>query len=148
MTYLVNHLKCQSVVEFWVWHHCGKQGHGASRGNLGEWNDAQEELHPLHPARLRLAEHIATERSVHGPHGAIIFLLLHGEIGLHDLLQRFLLRSLGKFVVGRILLYRCDKCWLPGKFLDLVVRLGNTTTSHIACSPCLTATGPSLTCPT
>src|SRR5947199_10853454 len=82
------------------------------------------------------------------PHRTIVFLLLHGEVGLQDLLQRFLLRSFVKLVVRGILLDWRGKRWLPGKFLDFVVRLGNAATSHNVSSPCLTSllTIPHLGC--
>src|SRR5207253_9369544 len=95
-----------------------------------ERDDAQEELLPLHPALLDLAEHVAADRAVHRAEDAIVLLLFHREVGAQDLLERILLRRLLERVVRRVLLDRRDERRLPGQLLDLLVRFGDAGPTH------------------
>ena len=83
----------------------------------------QEQLLPLHPALLDLAEHVAADGAVHRAEDAVVLLLLHREVGAQDLLERILLGRLLERVVGRVLVDRLDERRLPGQLLDLVVGL-------------------------
>src|SRR4029079_2961517 len=123
MTNLVDHLDGQPVVDLGVGHRVDRQRHRARGGDLRERDDAQEDLLPFHPALLDLAEHVAADRAVHRAEHAVVLLLLHGEVGAQDLLERVLLRGLLERVVGRVLVDRLDERRLPGKLLDLLVGL-------------------------
>src|SRR4029079_1578516 len=123
MTNLVDHLDGQPVVDLGVGHRVDRQRHRARGGDLRERDDAQEDLLPFHPALLDLAEHVAADRAVHRAEHAVVLLLLHGEVGAQDLLQRVLCRGLLERVVGRVLVDRLDERRLPGELLNLLVGL-------------------------
>ena len=100
----------------------------------------QEQLLPLHPALLDLAEHVAADRAVHRAEDAVVLLLLHREVGPQDLLERVLLRGLLERVVGRVLVDRLDERRLPGQLLDLVVGLRDAGSGSRPTLPLLSAT--------
>src|SRR5205823_3369903 len=110
------------------------QRHGAGGADLRERDDAQEELLPLHPALLDLAEHVAPDGAVHRAEHAVVLLLLHREVGAQDLLERILLRRLLERVVRRELLDGAHERGLPGQLLDLLVRLRDARPTHVTAS--------------
>src|SRR4051812_24307546 len=130
MTNLVDHLDRQAVVQLGVRDRPDRQRHRAGGGDLGEWDDAEEELLPLHPALLDLAEHVAADRAVHRAEHAVVLLLLHREVGAQDLLERILLGRLLERVVGRVLVDRLYEGGLPGELLDLLVSLRDAGTAQ------------------
>src|SRR6202042_2653690 len=85
---------------------------------------------PLQPALLHLPEHVAANRAVLGTVHAVILLLLHGEVGPENLLQRVLLRCLAEAVVSPVLRDWLVVLGLPGQLLDLLVRPGHTLATH------------------
>ncbi len=90
----------------------------------------QEQLLPLHPALLDLAEHVAADGAVHRAEDAVVLLLLHREVGAQDLLERVLLGGLLERVVGRVLVDRLHERRIPGQLLDLVVSLRDAGSAH------------------
>ncbi len=127
---LVDHLEREPVVDLGVRHRLREERHGPGRGDLRERDDGEEELLPLHPPRLHLAPHVPAHRAVDGPIDPVVFLLLHGEVGLQDLLHRVLLGALRQRVVGLVLRVLLYKGRLPGELLDLLVSLGNASARH------------------
>src|SRR6185295_5530712 len=102
----------------------------ARRADLRQRDDAQEQLLPLQPALLHLPEHVAADRAVGSTVDAVVLLLLHGEVGPEDLLERVLLGGLAERVVGSVLHVRLVVLRLPGKLLDLLMSLGQTLPTH------------------
>src|SRR6185436_17724671 len=90
---------------------------------------------PLQPALLHLAEHVAADRAVGSTVDAVVLLLLHGEVGPEDLLERVLLGGLAERVVGSVLHVRLVVLRLPGELLDLLMSLGQTLPTHFISSP-------------
>jgi hypothetical protein len=127
---LVDHLDGEPVVDLGVRHRVDGQRHGARGGDLRERDDGEEQLLPLHPALLDLAEHVAADRPVHRAEHAVVLLLLHREVGAQDLLERILLGRLLERVVGRVLVDRFHERRLPGELLDLLVSLGYGCTAQ------------------
>src|ERR1700755_3048486 len=123
MTNLIDHLDRQPVVDLGVGDRVDRQRHRASSGDLGERDDAQKELLPLHPPLLDLPKHVPADGAVHRAEHTVVLLLLHREVGAQDLLQRVLLRGLLERVVGRVLVDRLDERRLPGQLLNLLVGL-------------------------
>src|SRR5204862_1115988 len=110
---------------------CAEQQRHRPRGrNFGQRDDAQEELLPFQPALLHLPEHVATDRAVLGAVYAVVFFLLHGEVGPQHLLERVLLRRLAEGVVSPVLRDRLVVLGLPGQLLDLLVCPGHTLATH------------------
>ena len=130
VTDLVDHLNREAVVDLRIRNRVDGQRHRAGGGDLRERDDAQEELLPLHPALLDLAEHVAADRAVHRAEHAIVLLLLHREVGAQDLLERVLLRCLLERVVGRVLVDRLHERRFPGQLLDLLVSLRDARSAH------------------
>src|SRR6185295_305067 len=120
---LVDHLDGQPVVDLGVGHRVDGQRHRPGGGDLRERDDGEEELLPLHPALLDLAEHVAADGAVHRAEHTVVLLLLHGEVGAQDLLERVLLRGLLEGVVGRVLIDRLHERRFPGELLDLLMGL-------------------------
>ena len=105
-------VECRTSSIIWIaWPLCSSglgtawnsQRHRASRRDLRQRDDAQEQLLPLQPALLDLAEHVAADRAVDRAVDAVVLLLLHREVGPQDLLERVLLRRLLERVVGSVL---------------------------------------------
>ena len=131
---LVDHLNREAVVDLGVRDRVDRQWHGAGSGDLREGDDREEELLPLHPPLLDLAEHVAADRAVHRAEDPVVLLLFHREVGAQHLLERILLGGLLERVVGGVLLHRLDERRLPGQLLDLAVRLRDACPTHLATS--------------
>src|SRR5881392_1986540 len=80
-----------------------QQRPGPRRRDLGQRDDRQEQLLPLQPALLHLAEHVAADGTVLRAVDAVVLLLLHREVRAQDLLERVLLLRLPEGVVGAVL---------------------------------------------
>ena len=130
VTYLVDHLDRLAVVQFRVGHRAEQQRHRPRRRDLRQRDDRQEQLLPLQPALLHLAEHVAPDGPVLGAVDAVVLLLLHREVGAQDLLQRVLFLGFLERVVGAVLGYRLVVLRLPGELLDLLVSPGHTLATH------------------
>ncbi|KAF0965699.1 hypothetical protein MLGJGCBP_01125 [Rhodococcus sp. T7] len=113
VTNLVDHLYRKPVVDFGVGHGVDGHRHRSGGGDLRERNDRQEQLLPFEPPLLHLAEHVAADCTVHGAVHAVVFLLLHREVGPHDLLERVLLGGLLEGVVGSEPGGRGCECRIP-----------------------------------
>ena len=129
---LVDHLDGLPVVQLGVGHGAEQQRHRAGRRDLRQRDDAQEQLLPLQPALLDLAEHVAADRAVGGAVDAVVLLLLHGEVGPQHLLERVLLLGLLERVVRPVLGHRLVVERLPGQLLDLLVSLGHALATSSA----------------
>ena len=127
---LVDHLDRLAVVQLRVGNVAEQQRHRPGRRDLGERDDRQEQLLPLQPAFLDLAEHVAADGAVLGAVDPVVLLLLHGEVGPQDLLERVLLLCLVERVVRSVLGDRLVVRRLPGELLDLLVGLGHTLATH------------------
>ena len=136
MTNLVDHLDGQPVVDLGVGHRVDGHRHGTRGRDLGERDDRQEQLLPFQPPLLHLAEHIAADGAVHGAEHAVVLLLLHREVGPHDLLERILLRSLLKGVVGAEPGGRRRERRFPRQLGDLRVSLGQALPTQSAPPGC------------
>src|SRR5919112_1158166 len=130
VTNLVDHLNREPVVELRIGHRFGQERHGPRGRDLGERDDAQEELLPLHPPGLHLTEHVPANRPVNGAVDPLVLLLLHREVGLQDLLHRFLRLSVRERVVGLVPRVLLDVRRLPGHLLYLVVSFGKPLFRH------------------
>src|SRR5262249_45888923 len=107
-----------------------QQGHRPRRRDLRQRDDRQEQLLPLQPALLHLAEHVAPDGPILGAVDPVVLLLLHREVRAKDLLQRVLLLRLLERVVGAVLRYRLVVLRLPGELLDLLVSLSDALATH------------------
>ena len=102
------------------WGRVDRQRHRAGSRDLRERNDGQEELLPLHPPLLDLAEHVAPDRAVHRAEYTVVLLLLHREVGAKDLLQRVLLRGPSRTCSRSGTSRPARRRWVPGELLDLL----------------------------
>src|SRR5262249_44227107 len=118
------------VVELGVGYRAEQQRHRPRRGDLRQRDDRQEQLLPLQPALLHLAEHVAPDGPVLGAVDPVVLLLLHREVRAMDLLQRVLLLRLLDGVAGAVLGYRLVVLRLPGELLDLLVSPGDALATH------------------
>ncbi len=132
---LVDHLDRLPVVQLRVGHIAEQQRHRPRRRDLRQRNDAQEQLLPLQPALLHLAEHVAPDGAVGSSVHPVVLLLLHGEVRPQYLLERVLLLSLVEGVVSSVLRDRLVVQRFPGKLLDLLVRPSHTLATHSHSSP-------------
>jgi len=130
--YLVDHLDRLAVVQFRVRHRAEQQRHRPRRGDLRQRDDGQEQLLPLQPALLDLAEHVAADGAVLRAVDAVVLLLLHREVRPEHLLQRVLLLGLLERVVRPVLGHRLVVHRLPGQFLDLLVCLCDALATHLS----------------
>ena len=127
---LVDHLDGLAVVQLRVGHGAEQQRHRPRGRDLGQRDDGQEQLLPLQPALLHLAEHVAADRAVRGAVHPVVLLLLHREVGPQDLLERVLLLRLLEGVVGPVLRDRLVVRRFPGQLLDLLVGLRHALATH------------------
>ncbi len=127
VTELVDHLHGESGPEVLAGRQPRHHRHRTGGGNFREGNDGEEQLHPLHPARLDIAEHVAAQRRVERAVDAVVLLLLHREVGAQHLLHR-IARRLGDLVVGRKRHRFLDIGRVPTEVGNLLGRLahGNT----------------------
>src|SRR4051794_23156523 len=128
---LVDHLDRLAVVQFRVGNGVEQHRHRAGGRDLGQRDDRQEELLPLQPALLHLAEHVAADRAVLRAVDPVVLLLLHREVRPEDLLERVLLLGFPEGVVGAVLHVRLVIHRLPGQFLDLLVGLRQALSTHV-----------------
>ena len=129
-------VECRTSSIIWIaWPLCSS-GFGTAWNSIGIDRAAeisgsgmmrQEQLLPLQPALLHLAEHVAADGAVRCAVDAVVLLLLHREVGPQDLLERVLLRGLLERVVGAVLHVRLVVLRLPGQLLDLLVSLCHTS---------------------
>ena len=126
VAHLVDHLNGLAVVQLRVRDHVEQHRHRPCRADLRQRDDGQEQLLPLQPTLLHLAEHVSADGTVRRAVDAVVLLLLHGEVRPQDLLQRVLLGGLAEGVVGSVLHVRLVVLRLPGEFLNLLVSLGQT----------------------
>ncbi len=136
VTNLVDHLDGQPVVDLGVGHRVDGHRHRTRGRDLGERDDRQEQLLPFQPALLHLAEHVAADGAIHGAEDAVVLLFLHREVGPQDLLERILLRSLLKGVVGAEPGGRRRERRLPRQLGDLRVSLGQALPTQSAPPGC------------
>jgi hypothetical protein len=92
--------------------------------DLGEGNDGQEQLHPLDPARLGVAEHVAAQGRVERAVDAVVLFLLHRKVRAQHLLHR-VARGLADLVVGREGHRFLHVARLPAEVGDAARRLGD-----------------------
>ncbi len=128
--YLVDHLDRLAVVQLRVRHRAEQQRHRAGGADLRQRDDGQEQLLPLQPALLHLAEHVAADRAVLRAVDPVVLLFLHREVGPQDLLERVLLLRLLERVVRSVVADRRVVLRFPGEFLDLLVGLGHALAAH------------------
>ena len=133
---LIDHLNGEPVVDLRVRHGVDGHRHRPGRRDLGERDDREEQLLPFQPALLDLAEHVAADGAVHGAVHAVVLLLLHREVGPHDLLERIFLGRLLECVVGAEPRRRSGECRLPRQFTDLRVCLGQALSAQGAPPGC------------
>ena len=77
---LVDHLDRLPVVQLRVRYGPEQQRHGPRGRDLRQRDDRQEQLLPLQPALLHLAEHVAADGAVLRAVDAVVLLLLHREV--------------------------------------------------------------------
>src|SRR6202020_1086324 len=83
------------------------------------------------PTLLHLAEHVSADSAILRAVYAVVLLLLHGEVGPQDLLQRVLFGCLMERVVRPILRHWLVGLRLPGQLLDFLMSLGHTLATHV-----------------
>ncbi len=96
----IDHLHGEAGAQFLTRGEPADHGHGTGGGDFREGNDGEEQLHPFDPARLHVAEHVATQRGIQRAVNAVVLFLLHREVGAQHLLHR-IARGLLDLVVGR-----------------------------------------------
>ncbi|OMP13571.1 hypothetical protein COLO4_01399 [Corchorus olitorius] len=121
---LVDHLHGEAGAKVVARRQLAQRRHRPGRRDFREGDDRQEQLHPLDPARLDVAEHVAAQGSVQRAIDAVVLLLLHREIGAQDLLHR-VARRLGDLVVGREAHRLLDVGRRPAEVGDAPRRLGD-----------------------
>ena len=128
--HLVDHLDRLAVVQLRVGDGPEQQRHRPGGRDLRQRDDRQEQLLPLQPALLHLAEHVAADRAVLRAVDPVVLLLLHREVGAEHLLERVLLLRLLERVVRSVLRDRLVVLGFPGQFLDLLVGLRHALAAH------------------
>ncbi len=120
----VDHLHGEAGAEILAGRKTGHHRHRPRRRDLGERYDRKEKLHPLDPARLDIAEHVAAQRRIERAVDTVVLLFLHREIGAQDLLHR-VARRLGDLVVRREGHRLLDVARVPSKVGDLLRRFAD-----------------------
>ena len=124
VTELVDHLHGEPGPKILTRREARDHGHGPCRGNLGEGDDRQEQLHPFDPARLDVAEHVAAQRGVQCAVDPVVLLFLHREVGAQHL-PHGILRRLGDLVVGREGHRFLHVGWIPSQIGNLLCRFAD-----------------------
>ena len=127
VTELIDHLHGEPGAQFLARRQPTNHRHRARRGDFRERDDSQEQLHPLDPSWLDVAEHVAAQRGIQRAINAVVFFFLHREIRSQDLFH-WVARRLRDFVVGReghCLLHVARR---PAKIGYAICRFGNADT--------------------
>ena len=124
VTELIDHLHREAGAQLFAGRQPTDHRHRARRRDFRERDDRQEQLHPLDPARLDVAEHVAAQRGIQRAVDAVVLFFLHREVGAQHLLHR-VARRLRDLVVGREGHRLLDVARRPAKIGDALRRFGN-----------------------